>query len=166
MNFFFTKECLIFLSLDVVVFPSVCRKSFCSRIISPVLSDVRHMPSRNTIIGHFSCRKIQRGFKQKETIKTKIKQYIKQKSLNAGGQIASATAAATFKIRSILFCKMYFLAKCIPPPPPSFWQSVFSIYILYQKKKLGFEILSRPPERDCYLWGDKCCAGIEVLIAN
>ena len=146
-----------FISLGVVVFPSVCRKSFCSRIISPVLSDVRHMPSRNTIIGHFSCRKIQKGFKHKETIKTKIKQYITQKSRNAGGQIASATAAATFKIRSIFFGKMY--------SPPHLFGKVYFLYISStRRKKLGFKILSRPPEIGCYLWGDSCCAGIEVLM--
>ena len=38
---------------SVIVLPAICWKSFCSRIISPVLWDVRHMPRWNTIIGHF-----------------------------------------------------------------------------------------------------------------
>ena len=129
-----------FISLGVVVFPSVCRKSFCSRIISPVLSDVRHMPSRNTIIGHFSCRKIQKGFKHKETIKTKIKQYITQKSRNAGGQIASATAAATFKIRSIFFGKMY------SPPPIFLAKCIFYTYPLPGEKNSGSKLYLVPPK--------------------
>ena len=68
-----------------------------------------------------------------------IKQYITQKSRNAGGQIASATAAATFKIRSI------FLGKCIPPPI-FLAKCIFYTYPLPGEKNSGSKFYLVPPK--------------------